>query len=240
MSFATSRLCLAPEPTSLNVELLAQGGFTNQIKLAIDAYSRWQKRRCRLDAVLVMWLVIGMALYRSLSIPAVFRRLLSASLLEDWGPRAVTPEALWRARERLGPEPVEHLFQSTVRKSAPPPASFLTFRVWAIDGCRLTVPDTKANEGQFGRNSSNRGQTAYPQMLAVMLVDLWSHKVAGCKVYGCRSGERGAVPELISDLGPGDLVVMDRGLSSYEVATACERRGVSFLARVTSTWQFDR
>ncbi len=67
-------------------------------------------RRRRLPAEQVIWLVIGMALFRNLSIDEVVRELDLALPHVDGS--EVAPSAVAQARDRLGPDPVRWLFES--------------------------------------------------------------------------------------------------------------------------------
>jgi hypothetical protein len=74
-------------------------------------------RRRRLPAEQVLWLVVGMALFRNLSIDEVVREL-ELALPSDDG--EVVPSAIAQARERLGPDPVQWLSSAQVRRGRTP------------------------------------------------------------------------------------------------------------------------
>ena len=170
-----------------------------------------------------------MTFFRTLSIPNVFRRLLFGSGLEkaELPSTSVTPEALWRARERLGSLPMKVLFRKMAEGYTPTP-SFLGFRLWGFDGSYFTLPDTPANTGEFGKKGSDRGSAAYPQMLSVYLLDLAGHRVRDCDHRDCHASERALISGLLSRLGPGDLIMVDRGISSYRLFLQCQKREIAF------------
>jgi hypothetical protein len=186
----------------------------------------------------MIWLVIGMAFFRNLSIPNVFRRLVFGSGLpeSELPKRSVTPEALWRARSRLSSEPLKVLFRKMALGCTPEP-SFLGLRLWGFDGSYFTLPDTPANVDAFGKKGSDRGPAAFPQMLGVFLVDLAGHKIRDCEYTDCHGSERAAIYKLLTHLGPGDLCMVDRGISCYRLFQQCKERGVSFVGRISSTWK---
>ena len=72
-------------------------------------------------------------------------------------PEEDTPDcsALCQARQRLGIEPLRHLFRTVVRPLATaeriPSAFYKGLRCVGIDGVVLDVPDTEANATAFGR-----------------------------------------------------------------------------------------
>ena len=121
--------------------------------------------RRRLPAEQVIWLVLGMSLYRELTIPEVVAKL-GLSLPGERG-LTVAPSALPQARARLGEEPMAWLFDKCSEKWALESARKRTWRglsVFGIDGTCLRVPDSKANRAYFGGQSSSveQGESGYP------------------------------------------------------------------------------
>lgn len=236
MSFENPRKFLAEISGSFEIRGLAERQLSSHIGDALTRCQSWHKRDCPLKPPLVFWLLIAMTLYRNLSIPNAFRRLLC-----EWCPkhvgwtRLVTPEALWRARQRLGFQPVRVLFES-LAKSEPPHQTFRGLRTWGFDGSYFTTPDTESNIGAFGKKGGGRGEAAYPQVLGVFLVDLWSHRLRDCRFLAGNGSEREGVLDMLGHLGPGDLVMMDRGISAYKVLLRCEARRASYLVRIGKTW----
>ncbi|MGZ3318931.1 MAG: IS4 family transposase, partial [Isosphaeraceae bacterium] len=71
--------------------------------------------------------------------------------------------------------PVQRVFDLVVKPLATPqtPGTFYHgLRLMGIDGTVLDVPDTPANEALFGRSSGGRGDSAFPQVRKVSLVEL--------------------------------------------------------------------
>ncbi len=238
MSSTDHRASLTAISINFAIRVLNRSDLRSSASEALDETKRWHKRDCPLKPLLIIWLVIGMTFFRTQSIPNVFRRLLFGSgLAETELPsRTVTPEALWRARERLGSLPMKVLFRKMAGGYTPAP-SFLGFRLWGYDGTYFTVPDTPANTDEFGKKGSDRGPAAYPQMLGGYLIDLASHMIRDCDYEDCHTSERTILNQLLSHLGPGDLIMVDRGLSSYRLFLQCQERGVAFLGRLPSTWK---
>ena len=81
------------------------------IEEALAATGTASIRRRRLPAEQVVWLVIGMCIFRDLSM----RELVSAMDLVLPGSRGirVAPSSIVQARERLGDEPLRWLFERT-------------------------------------------------------------------------------------------------------------------------------
>jgi hypothetical protein len=63
---------------------------------------------------------------------------------------------------------------------------------------------------------------------------LGTHAVCGLSIKPIRHGEPSMVGPLLGDLGPGDLLIWDRGFFGYELIRSVVRRGAHLLARVKS------
>jgi hypothetical protein len=193
---------------------------------------RASQRRRRLPAESVVWLVIAMALFAADSIPKVWRRL---------HPTRDEPEpddsAFTQARRRLGVAPLRQLFLETARPMATHQtlgASYRGWRLMGLDGTTLDLPDTPENARTFGRPTNGRAEGAFPQVRLLALCELGTHAVCGLAIKPLRHGESSMVGQLLDHLGPGMLLVWDRGFFSYELISAVVRRGAHLLARVKS------
>ena len=82
--------------------------------------------------------------------------------------------AIFKARQRLGREPLRALFEAVavpLAIEATRGAFYRQWRLMSIDGTCLDVADTPANEQAFGRPGSGRGEGvgAFPQLRLVGL-----------------------------------------------------------------------
>src|SRR4051812_22758433 len=122
-----------------------------------------------------MWVVLAMGLFTDLPIRQVFKH---ARRLRR-GEASPHRSSLCVARQRLGVEPVKHLFGRIVRPLARPetPGAFYRdMRLMGIDGTVLDVPDSEANAAAFARPSAgDRGPGAFPQVRKLSLVELGTH-----------------------------------------------------------------
>src|SRR3954464_5376658 len=193
---------------------------------------RASERRRGRPAESVTWLVIAMALFAADSIPKVFRRL---------HPTRDEPEpddsAFTQARRRLGVAPLRRLFLETARPMATHQtvgASYRGWRLMGLDGTTLDLPDTPENARTFGRPTTGRAAGAFPQVRLLALRELGTHAVCGLAIKPLCHGEPSMVGQLLDHLGPGMLLIWDRGFFSYELISAVLRRGAHLLARVKS------
>jgi hypothetical protein len=149
---------------------------------------------------------------------------------------AVTPEAICHRRKLLGIEPLAMLFD-LLAAEVTPAASFHGLRTWGYDGVRFTLPDTPANVKAFGRPKGSRGEPAFPQMLAVALVDTQTRQIRDIAMGRCTDSERALARKFIQHLGPQDLVIKDRGCTSVGQFAAFMGSGAHVLGRISASWK---
>ncbi|MGZ6366716.1 MAG: IS4 family transposase [Ktedonobacteraceae bacterium] len=98
--------------------------------------------------------------------------------------------------------------------SSMPSAFFGRYRLMAIDGTLLHLPDTAANAAAFGRSSNQYGPGAYPQVKCVLLAECGSHAVVGLEMDRYDVSEVHGAYRLLSHIGPDMLLLVDAGLIS--------------------------
>jgi hypothetical protein len=160
-------------------------------------------RERRLLAEQVVWLVLGMALFRDLSIEEVVRRLEIALPSGKGG--EVAPSAIAQAEKkgaRWGHE-------SAVRRR---------WRGLALDGVEGTtarVPDSDANRLHFGPTATgHRGMSGYPLVRLVTLMALRSHLRVGARLGPYGTGEVSYAAELWSQVPDESLAIVERNFIS--------------------------
>jgi hypothetical protein len=218
--------------------LFGDPSLHRSINEAIDSTKKREKRKRRLSACLTLYVVLGLSLFRRLSIPNALTSILSClrDVLPGLPYRPASEGSMCEARYRLGSSPLKALFEARAALVIPPPA-FYGLRIWAIDGVRFQMPDTAENEAEFGRQTSGRGSTAYPVARLVALVDTHGHQIRAIDIDRWSAAERDAVDKLIEPLGDEDLVLLDRGFPSGALFLQFEQKGVHFVSRITSSWR---
>jgi Insertion element 4 transposase N-terminal/Transposase DDE domain len=222
-------LALDPIPF---VRGLAQLIPEHRLSSILTRTGRTSERRRRLPADSIIWLVIALTLFAADSIPKVWRRLHPTR--DDPEP---TDAAFTQARQRLGVAPLRQLFLETARPMATHQTVGTFYRGWrlmGLDGTVLDVPDTPANARTFGRPMSGRAAGAFPQVRLLALCELGTHAICGLAIKPLRHGEVSMVGPLLDQLGPGMLLIWDRGFFSYELIRSVCERGCHLLARVKS------
>lgn len=186
-------------------------------------------RACMMTYEVTLWLVLAMGLLTHLPIRQVFRWSRRLRLGEKCPQRST----LCVARRRLGVEPVKKLFEELVRPLATrdtPGAYFRQWKLMALDGTVLDVPDSGAN-AVFGRSSGGRGAAPFPQIRKVSLVELGTHIECAIAIGGWNEDERTLARTLWDKIPADALLIMDRGYYSFEDWKVLETK-VKLLCRV--------
>jgi hypothetical protein len=203
------------------------------VQQALIDTKRSNLRACKLTHEVMMWVVLAMGIFTNLPIRQVFK---ATRRLRDTAD-APSRSALCVARQRLGVEPVQRLFERTVRPLATPetPGAFYHgLRLVSVDGTLEDVPDTPANDAAFGRpTSGKRGDGAFPQIRKLSLVEVGTHVEFALCAAPYRTGEKTMFPQLSPHLQPGMLLLCDRGFFSYNLWKSVISRGVHILGRLS-------
>ena len=205
----------------------------------IEATGRREQRNRLLPAHLTVYYVLAMTLFSSAGYEEVMRSLTEglawASDGEDeYGlPSQV---AISKARARLGPEPLAELFTRAcvpLGTEATPGAFYRGRRLLAIDGTTIDVADTVANAEVFGRAGTGRGDgSAFPQLRVLALGECGTHAVVAAAMDSYDVGEVTLAKGLVTAaLGPGMLVLADRGFTAFPLWDKAAATGADLLWR---------
>jgi hypothetical protein len=203
---------------------------------------RTEVRHRLLPARVVVYYVLGLSLFSQASYEEVMRNLVEGlSWTSGWARswNVPTKAALFKARVRLGPEPLRALFDSVAVPLATKKtkgAWYGRWRLMSIDGTVIDVADTPANEAAFGRPSSGRGdgQGAFPQVRLVGLAECGTHALIDASVGACTKGETTLTRDLLGSLGPNMLVLADRNFFSFGLWNEARATGADLLWRTKS------
>lgn len=202
-----------------------------------------EQRRRKLPAELTLLLAVTMNLFTHYPLHQVLIKLLKGLRLIWHDPDfvAATKGAICQARYRLGATPVVELFHRVCRPMATPatPGAFLFgLRLMAIDSTNEDVPDTPENAQVFGRPSGARGDGAFPQILALHLVECGTHAIVDTGLWPCHSNARAGALRLLRSVTEGMLLMWDTGLHSFKMASRTRVCGAHFLSRVPAYAKF--
>lgn len=212
-------------------EIFARSLDPQWIEAALAATGSASVRRRKLPAEQVVWIVIGMGLFRDRSIQEVVHHLDLVLPGRAPGARrpAATSSGVVQARDRLGAAPLKALFEQTAARWAGASADAHRWRglsLYGIDGSALRIPDTPENEATFGRPASSRGKAGYPQLRLVALMVLRSHLLAGLALGAWSAGEATLAEPLWAKLPDHSLTILDRGFLAYALLHRLATSGV--------------
>lgn len=208
----------------------------------VAASGRTERRHRLLPARVVVYYVLGLALFSQCSYEEVMRMLVEGlSWSEGWAQawNVPTKAALFKARSRLGADPLEALYREVAAPLATKKtkgAWFKSWRLMSVDGTCVDIADTEANEKAFGRPGSKRpdGVGAFPQIRIVGLAECGTHAIVDATVGRYADAEQRLVPPLLTSLAPGMLLLADRGFFSFELWTKAQASGADLLWRTKS------
>jgi hypothetical protein len=200
---------------------------------------RGEVRHRLLPARVVVYYVLGLALFSQASYEEVMRELTDGlSWASGWAQSWSVPTkaALFKARARLGPEPLRALFDEVAGPLAVAQTRGAWYRDWrlmSIDGTCLDLADTAANEAEFGRPGSGRGEgrSAFPQARVVGLAECGTHALTAAAVGPYTTGEVTLTRDLLGSLDAGMLVLADRNFYSFELWNQAAATGAQLLWR---------
>jgi hypothetical protein len=246
----TTRAVDPTQPFALQVrpELLTRIIPAAAIDAVFEELGLRTRRVRKLTLQLLVWLVIAMNLFATVALEDALEQLLHGLHLlwpdEDGYLRAMPQKsAITYRRYQLGVRPVQRLFRRVCRPLAlrETPGAFLgSLRSMAIDGHLPDVPDTPANAAVFGRPRTERGESAFPQVLCVSLCECGTHALVDTSFWPCHAGEHRGAQRLLRSVTPEMLVLVDRGIYSYDLVGGVRERGAQLLARISAKVQPER
>lgn len=220
MSFQQQLLDLGELFNFTDLSAFTQNIPVEWVESALHLSAQATIRRRRLPGDQVLWLVLGMALFRDEPVHEVARRLnicaqglASESLLARSG--------VTEARKRLGADPVEGLFRKTAglwggERHADD--AWQGLQVFAVDGALLRTPDTPELRAHFGSgNTATERQTPYPMLRLVALMNVRSHVLLDAALSPYRRSEMRLAAPFFEHLPDQSVTLFDKGFWSAEL-----------------------
>jgi hypothetical protein len=209
-----------------------------KIRASLAASGKESVRQRDLPAHVVVYYVIALALYMQSSYREVLRCLLEGLqwLVEPAaGINVAGNSGISQARTRLGWEPVRQLHDEVVRPVAVAATKGAWYRAWrliSVDGSTLDVADEIGNNEAFGRPGASRGESAYPKIRFVSLVENGTHVLFGSRMADYATSEVALAKTVLPSLCKGMLCLADRGFFGFEMWKQAAATGADLLWRV--------
>lgn len=195
----------------------------------------------------VVFFVMMLALFRESAHREVYRCIAEALYrLAGRSRRKIqipSSSALSQARQRLGDEPFQILFNDLAvpRGRADQPGVFYrSWRKMAIDGCVIDTDNTAANRNFFGA-AKNQHDTAAanPQVRFVTLMEIGTHLFVKAEMGGYEDGETTLAQGIFQHLTPDMILLADRNFYSFETFKRVSETGAALLFRIQRGMSFE-
>jgi hypothetical protein len=222
----------------ISLGVVAKAFPLEKIRASLTATRKESVRERDLPAHVVVYYVIALALYMQSSYREVLRCLLEGIqwLVEPGaGINVAGNSGISQARTRLGWEPVRQLHDDVVRPVAVAATKGAWYRAWrliSVDGSTLDVADEKSNNEAFGRPGASRGESAYPKIRFVSLVENGTHVLFGSRMADYATSEVALAKTVLPNLSKGMLCLADRGFFGVEMWKQAAATGADLLWRV--------
>ena len=131
--------------------------------------------------------------------------------------KAVTASAYCRARMRLPLEVLQRLLRrsASAMSAAASSPGWCGLRPLLVDGSSTIAPDTPSSQKAFGQPGEQKPGCGFPIPKVVGLFDAATGLILELLAFPLRTHEQSKVWRLHPLLGPGDLLLGDRGLCSF-------------------------
>src|SRR3954471_12084451 len=229
----------------ISLGVIARAVPPERVRQVLLETGKASERERDLPAPVMVYYAIALALYRGSSTREVLRCLLEG-LRWLWGAEAVKvagKSGIWQARTRLGEAPLRRLYEAVVGPIATRASKGAGYRDWrlvSLDGSCLDVADTEANRAAFGRPGASRGESAFPQLCFVALVENGTHVLFGARLGGFGEGETTLAHAALPALRPGMLCLADRQFFGHALWQEAVATGADLLWRVKRNLRLPR
>jgi hypothetical protein len=216
------------------------------VQEVLERTGRTSQRHRELPMHVMVYYVIALALYMGVCCKEVLRCLLEGFQWlggAELAVRVTGKSGISQARTRLGSPPVLALHDALVQPIAQPNtrgAWYGRWRVVSVDGSTLDVADTEVNRKAFGVPGASRGNSAYPKVRFVSLVEGGTHVLFGSRMAGYHTGEITLAKDVIGHLRPAMLCLADRNFFSFDLWQQARATGADLLWRVKKNLKLPR
>lgn len=156
-----------------------------------------------------------------------------------------TSSGITQARKRLGRNVFAEVFErccGPVAGEAGPTAemaalgtargAFLrSWRLLAIDGFEVDLPDSQANAAEFGYAGSGENRSAFPKARVVALAECGTHAFLAAQIGSYETGEKTLAQRLYPRLRDEELLTADRGFYSWTAWDTAQATGAALVWR---------
>ncbi len=225
-------------PDQVTLGVLATAVPRDAVDAAVAACGVRERRRGgKLPAHVVAYVTMGLCLFTEDDYEEVATKVtgaLSAWGCWDAGWSVPTAGGISQARKRLGPKVLAEVFEQVAGPVADRSTREAWLRDWrllAIDGFEVDLPDTRGNAQEFGYAGSGANRSAFPKARVVALAECGTHAFLAAEVGSYSVGEKTLAARLYPRLRGDELLSADRGFYSWAAWDSAAATGAALLWR---------
>src|SRR4051812_2399724 len=229
----------------ISLGVIARAFPPERVQQILAETGKASERERDLPAQVMVYYAIALALYMGSSTREVLRCLLEG-LRWLWGAEAVKvagKSGISQARSRLGEAPLRRLYERVVQPIATRSTKGAWYRQWrlvSLDGSCLDVGDTAENGAHFGYPGASRGESAFPQLRFVALVENGTHVLFGAQLGRYGDSETTLAHDVLGALRRGMLCLADRQFFGHALWQRAASTGADLLWRVKCNLRLPR
>lgn len=214
----------------------------SQIAELLDTYQKWEEREKKLNMLAMVYWLIGLHLYPSLSQRRVYSKVISGlrTVRDDVAEATPVRSAFSYRREELGSEIMEELFACCAGHKADestPGAFWKGMRLLALDGTVESVADTPQNRESFRYSTDDEvSHSPFPQVRLLLLIECATHLICDAQISSCRQAEPIGSRLLLERWNlEKSLLLWDSGFHASTTIFLVRARGGHVLGRLACT-----
>jgi hypothetical protein len=166
-------------------------------------------------------------------------RFFKAVNKSDFNIRAVTKGALSTARSKLNPEAFKRLNTVGVTTFYRDADYYIwgDYRVLAVDGTRLVLPNHPSVKEEFGEHGFGPNANSKRSLaIGSMLYDVLNKVTIDAQIAPYSSSESALLQLHLDHVQAGDLLLLDRGYPSFWLLFLLKAKGIEFCVRLKEDW----
>jgi hypothetical protein len=195
-----------------------------------------EKRVRLLPSRVGVYFLLAMCLFPRSSYLGAWGKLTAG--LRALGITGPSAKALRDLRRRVGVKPVKRLFEilaGPLGRPGTPGIMHGGYRTVSFDGCKsVRVPDTQENRRWLGKQKALNGETGYPSLMLMALVETGTRALIGAVFGSCSTGELDWARRLLRLLDATMLLLADRGFDCGDFLAEVHATKAQFLVRVSA------
>lgn len=225
----------------IDMGLLQEVIPASMIEELLETYQMWEERERKTNMVTIVYWLIALHVYPTLSQRRVYGKLVSGlrTIRDDVAEQIPARSALSYRRAQLGSELLQELFVCCAGPKATeqtPGAFWKGMRLLAIDGTVESVADTADNRETFRYSSDDAiSRSPFPQARLLLLVECATHLICDVEISSCRQAEARGVRLLLERWRlEHSLILWDSGFHSSTAIFQVRANGGHMLGRLRS------